>query len=359
MYEHITYPLLLKRMLDSVPNNIDKREGSVIYDALAPAAAELAQLYIELDVNHRLSFADTASGEYLTRRCAEFGINRIPATKARRQGEFFGNNDVPLRIPIGSRYSIDNVNFTAIERISTGIYILECELTGTIGNQQFGTLLPINFINGLSKAILTEVLIPGQEEETDDALRERYYQVVNEPSFGGNVADYKQTINTLAGVGGSKVFPVWQGGGTVKCTIIASDYTPPTAELLEEIQTMIDPEVNQGQGLGYAPIGHTVTITGVTGEQINIETTLTLESGITVGQVQADIEDVIHEYLLDLRKTWVNQPQIIIRIAQIEARIVTVPGVADIQNTRINDEDTNITLEADQIPMLGTVALHV
>ena len=29
-------------MLDAVPNDLDKREGSIIYNALAPAAAELA-----------------------------------------------------------------------------------------------------------------------------------------------------------------------------------------------------------------------------------------------------------------------------------------------------------------------------
>lgn len=41
MYENITYEVILNRMLDRVPDYMDKREGSVIYDAMAPAAVEM------------------------------------------------------------------------------------------------------------------------------------------------------------------------------------------------------------------------------------------------------------------------------------------------------------------------------
>ncbi|MFC6553853.1 hypothetical protein ACFQBN_44990 [Cohnella cellulosilytica] len=39
-------------------------EKGIIYDALAPAAAELAQLYIDLDINYNLSYADSAAGDF-------------------------------------------------------------------------------------------------------------------------------------------------------------------------------------------------------------------------------------------------------------------------------------------------------
>ena len=41
MYEEVTYEEILERMLERVPDDMDKREGSLIYDALAPAAIEL------------------------------------------------------------------------------------------------------------------------------------------------------------------------------------------------------------------------------------------------------------------------------------------------------------------------------
>ncbi|AFL99534.1 putative phage Mu protein gp47-like protein [Desulfitobacterium dehalogenans ATCC 51507] len=358
MYENQTYDTILARMLTRVPNTVDKREGSLIFDALAPAAAELAQAYAELDINNNLIFADTASEEYLTRRAAEFGINRKEATKARRRGEFFDNTNAPLNIPIGSRYSIGGLNYTAIEQISTGVFALECETSGTAGNRQFGTLLPITYVNDLARAELTDVLVPGEDEETDEALRSRYYETVNEPAFGGNIADYKQKINAINGVGGTKVFPTWAGGGTVKCTIIAADWEEPSPALVEEVQTIIDPEENQGEGLGQAPIGHAVTISGVDVVTVNVETTLTLAPGVTPGQVQSDVEAVIEAYLLEQRKTWAAQTQIIVRTAQIDARMLTVQGVEDVSGTMLNGVDANLVLDEEEIPSLGTVVIN-
>ncbi|HIW33435.1 MAG TPA: baseplate J/gp47 family protein, partial [Candidatus Paenibacillus intestinavium] len=233
-----------------------------------------------------------------------------------------------------------------------------CETTGTIGNEQFGMLLPIDYVANLARAELGEVLVPGEDEESDDMLRQRFYEAVNEPAFGGNVADYKQKVNEIAGVGATKVYPVWNGGGTVKCTIIAADWEPPSSALVNDVQTIIDPIVNSGQGLGQAPIGHVVTIAGVTGVTINIETTLLLSENVTPGHVQADIEMLMDAYLLELRQDWQNQVQIIVRIAQIDARMLTAQGVEDVSNTKINGIAANLTLSADDIPMLGTVTIN-
>lgn len=359
MYETQTFNTILTRMLARVPDSIDKREGSVIYDACAPAAAELAKMYIELDINYNLSFVDSASGEYLSRKTSEFGVNRATATKAERRGLFYGNNSTPLNVPLGTRYAIGDQTFIAKERISTGVYKMSCETPGAAGNEQFGQLLPIDYVAGLVQAVLSDVLVPGEDEETDDALRQRFYDAVNEPAFGGNVADYKQRINSLPGVGATKVYPAWQGGGTVKCTIIAADWTPPSQTLIDEVQTNIDPTVNNGHGLGQAPIGHEVTIAGVTGQTVDVTTTLTLASGMTPGQVQADVDAAVAAYLLELRKDWANQQQLIVRTAQIDARILTVPGIEDVTGTEINGAAANLTLGSDEIPLIGAVTINV
>ena len=357
MYEHQTYEAILNRMMDRVSNDVDKRPGSIIYDAVAPAAAELAQMYIELDINTNLSYADTATGEYLERRTAEFGINREVATKARRKGLFYAADDVPLDVPVGSRFSLNDFDYVAISKISTGQWILECETAGIVGNQEFGALLPIDYVIALARAELAEVLVPGEDKETDESLRQRYIAAINEQPFGGNVSDYKQKINAIAGVGGVKVFPTWNGGGTVKCTIITADYSPPSPTLVNEVQTTIDPLVNNGQGIGLAPIGHEVTITGAQAVTINVTATLTLDTGVTLGQVQSDVEDAISGYLLSLRQGWENESALIVRTAQIESRILTVSGVVDVSNTQLNGSAVNVTLTAEQIPVKGTVTL--
>lgn len=358
MYEHQTVEAVLKRLLDRVPNDIDKREGGIIYDALAPAAEEIALLYEELDGNYDISNVDTATGEYLSRLTAEFGVNRQPATKAVRKGLFYNGSNAPVDVPIGSRYSIDTVNFIVVSKISTGIFTLQCEVAGVIGNQKFGALLPIDYVTGLARAELSDVLVPGEDEESDDALKARYYEEVNRPAFGGNVADYKKKINAMSGVGQTKVFPVWNGGGTVKCTIIAADWNEPSTTLVDTVQTAVDPIVNSGQGLGTAPIDHRVTVTGVQGVAINVVTTVTLDTGVTVGQVQTPIEDAIEAYLLGLRKDWAKQQQLIVRVALIEAAILTVSGVIDVNDTTLNGTTANATLTNVQIPKIGTVTVN-
>lgn len=251
MYEMYTFSFLLNRMLSRVPDTVDKREGSIIYDACAPAAAELAQMYMELEMNAALSFADTASGEFLTRRAGEFGVNRSPATKAVRRGLFVDDSGKPLNVPIGSRYSIEDTVYVVAAAISAGAAELECETPGVVGNTFFGQLLPIDYVAGLATAELADILIPGADEESDDALRERYYDAVNEPAFGGNVADYKQTINAISGVGACKIYPAWAGGGTVKATLIASDWSAPTSALVNQVQTLMDRRSTAGRGWGW------------------------------------------------------------------------------------------------------------
>ena len=196
MYESQTFELILRRMLNRVPGDVDKREGSVIYDALAPAAAELAQAYIELDGILLETFADTASREFLIRRAAERGIRPEAATHAVLKGEF------SMDVPIGSRFSLDLLNYVVTDKISSGVFRLRCETAGRVGNDQTGPLIPVDYIHGLTYARITELLIPGEDEEETELLRQRYFTSLDSKAFGGNIQDYKEKVNSIPGVGG-------------------------------------------------------------------------------------------------------------------------------------------------------------
>ena len=80
MYENQTFDTIIQRMLNNVDDDIDKREGSVIYTALAPIALELETYYEALDEVLTETFADTASYYYLAKRAAERNIYPIEAT---------------------------------------------------------------------------------------------------------------------------------------------------------------------------------------------------------------------------------------------------------------------------------------
>lgn len=349
MYEDMTFESILQRMLDRIPDTMDKRESSLIYNALAPAAAEMMQMYLEIYRIINETFADTASREYLIKRASERGIIPHPASNAILKGVF--NIDVPMK----SRFSLDDLNYEVIEKIAEGEFKLRCETEGIEGNIHFGTLIPVEYIEGLESAELTELLIPGEDEEGTEELRQRYFSSFDSQAFGGNIADYREKTNRIRGVGGVKVYPAWNGGGTVKLVIINSEYKKPSRELIDEVQTVIDPAVNQGVGLGLAPIGHVVTVEGVSTETINISTDIVFQDGYIWKDIKLSVEKTIDDYFIELNKTWADSENLVVRISQIETRLLNIQGVIDISGTRINDLEENFILESNSIPVRGDV----
>lgn len=345
----MTVEEILNRMLNKVPNSLDKRKGSIIYLALAPVAEEIALLLAEIKGTDDRTYADTSVNIDLTRRASERGIRRKRATKAIRRGSF------NINVPIGSRFGLETTTYIVIENLPNNEARLQCEQLGEVGNIYTGDLLPITYIPGLTTAQLTEILIPGEDIEDDESLRNRYFDDLESAAYGGNIADYRQKTKELAGIGGVKVYPVWNGGGTVKLVIIDSQFNKPSTVLEDTIQTAIDPIVNSGIGLGVAPIGHFVTVEGVVEIVVNISSNITLVSGYLWEDVEPYVRSVIDEYFLTLKRTWESEDALVIRISQIESSILKVTGVLDIQNTALNGSYTNLILTDIQIPTLGTV----
>ena len=356
MYENITYESILERMLERVPNTFDKREGSVIYDALAPAALELQNMYIELDNVLNESFADTATLPYLVRRAAEKGINQFPATSAILK---VISTPSTIEIPIGSRFSLNELNYVITEKITDGEYTIQCETPGVVGNSQFGNIIPIDYIQGLETIEITEVLIPGQDEEDVEELRSRYMNSMTSNAYGGNIADYKEKVGTLKGVGGLKVIPVWNGGGTVKIVFVNTEFDVPSPELVANIQEQVDPSGNSGKGYGIAPIGHVVTVEGVTAVKIDIVTEIFYDEDWSWETSASEILKAIDDYFLELSKEWDDTNKLVVRISQIESRILNCEGVTDVTGTTLKIGETitskNLTLGEYEIPTRGLI----
>ena len=350
--DQMTFETILSSMLGRVPDTVDKREGSIIYDALAPAAAELAKAYIELDVIMDETFVDTASLQYLILRCRERGVAIRGASAAIIEGVF---TPPALELAEGLRFNCGDQNYVITEKMENGRYKLECESPGSAGNQYSGFLLPIQYVEGLQTAQIAGVLIPGEDADDTDTLRKRYYDSLDSLAFGGNIADYKEKVNLIDGVGGVKVWPVWAGGGTVKLTLISSDYRVPSPTLLETVQNAIDPETNHGEGIGLAPIGHTVTVVGVSEERIDVRTNITFVSGWSFEDAKSLIEEAVEGYFLDLAEAWADESHLVVRIALIEMRILGLSCVVDVADTTLNGSGRNVELDAEGIPVLGSV----
>lgn len=354
MNEIPTYEEILQRCLDRIPNTIDKRQGSIIYDALAPCCVELAQMYIELSGIYDQVFIDTAVGEALDKLVEQNGVKRKDATYALRKGEF------NMVVPVDNRFSDGENTYIVIENIvGTNNSILRCEQAGAVGNSYYGSLTPITYLQGLTKAELTDIIDMGDDIESDEDLRVRYMESVTAPQFGGNVSDYQNKVKSLTGVGGCKVIPIWNGGGTVKLIITNSQGGVPTSSLVNDVQEAVDPNQDQ-QGLGIAPIGHIVTVEGAVAKKIAVSATFTLESGVDPTDIQNSVNNVVDNYFKSLSVNWDKEDNLIARISQLEIRLLGVAGVLDITNTKMNNSSSNLSLQSNEIPVRqGDVVINV
>ena len=367
-----TYANILAAMLAQVPSTYDKRDTAPIPTALGPAAYTFEGFYLTLNQVQQQAFIQTASGQSLDYLGVLAGLTRYPASAAVRLGVFNAS------VPIGSRFSTINgansINFTAtatatVEDPQEGNYYyqLTAETPGTIGNEYTGAILPITTIPGLTSAQITDILVPGDDEETDAAFQQRIITALNDRPFGGNIASYRENILAIDGVGAVQVYPTWNGGGTVKCSVLGSDYLPASEQLVENVQNAIDPPT-QGLGLGLAPIGAQVTIVAPTEVTANISATVTLASGYSVEQVQTPIETAIQNYLLSVRQSWATNTSsnsvayaADVYLARITAAIVSVTGVVNATDVEINGAAEDLTLTqtgtTQQVPIMGTVTL--
>ncbi|PXV85082.1 putative phage protein gp47/JayE [Lachnotalea glycerini] len=357
MFEDKDYESLLDEKLSKVDSKYDKREGSIIYDALAPNSAEAAMIYIQLEWMFKQMFGDTADREYLIKIAKDTrGLEPNKATYAILKGEF------NIAVDIGTRFSLDTLNYAVTELIDDSLhtYKVQCEKAGVEGNKHFGTMIPINYISGLTRCELTGLLIPGEEEEGTEVFRKRWRDAFNATAFGGNRADYTEKIKAIAGVGGCKCYRATNEsgelvGGHVKCVIIASDYSVPTKELVNTVQQVIDPTQDM-EGYGLAPIGHVAHIQSVTGTVINIVSTITYDAGIAFVDIKTQIESVVDNYFLSLAKAWETSSNLVARISQIESAILNVDGVQDIADTKLNGVASNVILSVDAIPVRGEIS---
>lgn len=348
-YEHMTYEVILARMMNRITekySNLDNREGSIIFNALAPAALELAIAYTELDNAIKESFIDTASREYILIACKQMGIDtsQFDANAGVHKGEF----DVPVEI--GSRWNCDLFNYTVKEFIEKNgayyTYRMECDTVGTAPNNQVGNLTPITDApSGLTHANLIECLIEGENETSDDDIRVAYYEYVNNVATDGNVAQYERWCNEFEGIGNAKIFPLWNGANTVKVSILSASNRIATTELIENFQTYLDPNVT-GMGDGKAPMGAFVTVSTATEVPIDVSATVKLKDGYSDTTA---ITTALNQHFSEIA-----YKKNIVAYMNVGATILNVSGVEFVTDLRLNGKSSDIKLGDEEIPILGT-----
>ncbi len=377
-FSNKTYANILSEQLNRVPDTIDKRQGSMIQTALGPESWYLEGLYLDLGSVQKNAYAETAGGDFLNMLVAERGIERKPATYAVKRGGF--NREVP----IGSRFSALTGSGYLTYHVTEFIahtdagytYKMRCETAGEIGNNYTGQLIAIDYVTGLTSAELIELLSAGTEEETDDSLRERYLATFDVASFGGNIASYRNAILAIDGVGAVQIYPAWQGGGTVLCSILNVNLNPAGSELINRVQNIICPPEDgesgpSANGYGLAPIGAVVTIGTGANLVLNISLTVQFLSSVQNGEAtyKSQIEDKIESYLETVRQSWGAMLKsqkieyaVTVYVSRIIYSILDISEIVNVTDVTINGSASDVTCVENsflqQVPVLGTVTIN-
>lgn len=364
MYERETEDVIERRMLERMPKDIDKREGSIAFDATKPAAVEFMLMYAALDFFLKNTFGDTAEREYLIERAKDRGLKPYTATFA-----FVTIEATPegVTVPLGSRFSVDDVNYFVVRRLTADgtKWIAQCETAGSAGNKETGRCIPIDNVRGLETANIVSLTVPGEDEEETEAFRQRYLKSFDTQAYGGNITDYQEKVGKLNGVGGVKVYPVWNGGGTVRVVFTTSENKAPDAEMVRTVQEAIDPVTYQQLGVGIAPIGHRVTVEGAKESAVSIGLNIAFLGTDNFSTSMQDIKETVQGYFDELNKGWqatevvstsrYENRGIVVRISQIESRLLARPYVSDISHTTLNGKEENIELPNDALATIGDV----
>lgn len=340
----MTLDEIIEYMLSSVPEEYDISVGSFFYDLLYPVAEQIYLLQKRISRLSENTFAVTAEGEYLDRKTAEQNIVRKTATYSKGTLLISGNRgEVILK---GAKVAADNVLFEVNETVSiTENGSVEvgatCTVSGNAGNVKKGDInrFPIT-LPGITAVQNITDFTGGYDAESDADLLERYIEKVSRPNVSGNKYHYIEWAKEVSGVGDVKVIPLWNGAGTVKVVIVDADNRPADSELISKVKEHI--EENR-------PIGAEVTVVSASPVMINISVSLTADN---TSNIQTTVENVLKDYLSGeaIKKEYISY-------AKIGSLILSISGVEDYTDLKVNSGTENIKIADGAVPVLESVVL--
>ena len=347
MYESLTVESIKADILSRITTDIDTREGSYTNDMVSTVAYEIWNVYQSLAALIPVAFVDETSGIYIGKRAEEYGITEKAGTKATVTLSFTGTDDTV--VPAGKVFlTTDGLQFETDEAVTiadgAASVSATAEEVGTMYNVEAGDIsLQLMSLYGLSTFTNEDAAEGGADTETDAALFGRLDYFRKNPATSGNTAHYMQWATAVEGVGSAKVIPLWDGAGTVKVLVVGDDNEPVDSAIVTACQEYID---------SLRPIGADVTVLSATGLDIDIAATVVLDGTASLSEVQSAFETALNEYLQDI--AFDKYTLVYNRIAYM---LLDIDGVTDYTALTINNGTANITIDDDEVPVMGTVVI--
>jgi uncharacterized phage protein gp47/JayE len=343
-----TKDTILERMLLKISDKYDKTDGSFFYDALAPAAIELATEQELADQILLYGFAQTTSGVYLDYRAAEHGVTRNAATCSSGQITITGSEGTV--IGEGSLFStaagvqFESTSEVTIDSEGEITAAIEAVTAGTEGNVPASAIcqMPVS-IAGVTSVSNASATTGGTDEETDEALLTRLLEKVQLPNTSGNSSHYLLWAKEVDGIGGAKVFPLWDGAGTVKVVVIDSNKQAVDTDVVQDVTDYIEE---------MRPIGASVTVESATELSLDVTATVTLTTNGVLADVQTAFETSLESYLQEIAFE-----QDYVSYAQVGSLLLNTTGVLDYSDLTLDSGTANVTIDDTEVAVIGTVSL--
>lgn len=344
MYEEMTPETIKASILEGI-TNLDTREGSYINNLVSPVAYKIWEYYQALNAVIPIAFVDETSGEYIDKRCADYGIVRKPGTKSSTVMILTGTNGTV--IPKGKVFLTESgLEFLTLEEVTlfgeTPVTIKAVE-EGEQYNVEAGTITrQLSSTYGLT-SFVNQVALGGTDPESDKALVKRLYDFLRLPATSGNIHHYRQWAKEVNGVGEAKVFPLWNGAGTVKIVIVDQSFHPASNEVVNACAAYIEKK---------RPIGAEVTV--VSAEEFPIEILATVKASADIEKVQSGFTEKVQKYIEEI--AFVEKELVYNRVG---ALLMETEGVEDYTSLTINGKPQSVLFEEEQVPALKGVTVYL
>lgn len=343
----------LDAMLAAMPDSYQKTVGFPTYDLLAAAsipmdgfAADLLETASKLDPANLTgaeldSYIKSRSGLVRNPPTYASGILQVTGTGTVREGDLFE--------------SAGGIQFAATATVAitgSGEVPIRCTQPGAAGNLPAGsiTMMPVQ-IAGIVSVSNSDTLTGGYDAESDAAYYARYIIRLQTPPTSGNQYHYRLWALEVTGVGGVQVYPLGHGDNTVDVVLIDVDGQPADAELVERVQTHIDPG-SKGLGEGAAPIGAYCYVSGAEAVELDLAMDVQILPGADRDAVTTAIKGAVTAYLKSIAFV-----QDYVSYAQINAACLDAAGVQDVSNLTVNGATSNVAIGARQAATLGEVQI--
>lgn len=337
-------------LIDNMPN-YQATPGFPIGDFFVAIAMVLKNLWDLIVSVFNMLNIDNLTGDDLTRKCQQ-DRNIIRKLATGSSGNLLVSGDFSIKI--GDLFQTPGgLLFSATANIEdadgSALVPVQCTTTGASTNVPTNTItqMPVT-IQGVTSVNNPEAFTNGYNEESDEALRQRYKDDVAMPITSGNIYHYRKWALEVTGVGNARVTPLWNGDNTVKVIIIDANAQPANSTLINAVQTYIDPNSN-GKGEGQAPCGAYCTVASATALNIGITANVVYLAGMTKEAVDTTINTNIINYLKSIafNQTYVSY-------AKIGDLILNTEGVTDYNNLLVNLGNSNVPISDEQVAILGT-----